>query len=102
MPLRAALRPFVAIAFLIFLAAAAATALGCAAHRGNEPFSMVGTDEVQRMLSQPDVAVIDANPKDVFAKNHLPGARWYKSAAFAQVLPADKSTRLVFYCASPS
>jgi hypothetical protein len=94
------LRPFIAIALLAVLAAFAA--LACAASRGRDPFRMVGMDEVQGMLSQPDVAIIDANTKEVFQKNHLPGARYYKSAPFAQVLPADRSTRLVFYCASPS
>jgi rhodanese-like protein len=98
--MRAVLRPIIAVSLLLVLAAAAA--LGCAAHRGTDPFSMVGMDEVQRMLSEPDVVVIDANTRDTFVKNHLPGARYYKSAPFAQVLPADKSTRLVFYCASPS
>jgi Rhodanese-like domain len=97
---RAILRPIVAIAFLLVLAAA--VVLGCASHRAHEPFSMVGMDEVQRMISEPNVAIIDANTRETFQKNHLPGARYYKSAPFAQVLPADKSTRLVFYCASPS
>ena len=100
MPIRAILRPLVAIAFLAALAAAAT--LACAASRSRDPFQLVGVDEVQKMLSEPDVAVIDANPKDVFEKNHLPGARHYRSAPLAEVLPADKSMRLVFYCASPS
>jgi Rhodanese-like domain len=97
---RAILRPLIAIAFLVALAAAAM--LACAANRSRDPYSLVGVDEVQKMLSAPDVAVIDANSKETFEKNHLPGARYYKSAPFAEVLPADKSTRLVFYCASPS
>ncbi|HEY6004536.1 MAG TPA: rhodanese-like domain-containing protein [Anaeromyxobacter sp.] len=100
MSIRATLRPLGAVALYLVLVAAAAIA--CAANRSHEPFSFVGVDEVQRMLSQPDVVVIDANPKEVFDKNHLPGARYYKSAPFAEVLPADKATRLVFYCASPS
>jgi 3-mercaptopyruvate sulfurtransferase SseA len=98
--IRATLRALGAIALPLVLAATAA--LACAANRTHEPFAMVGVDEVQRMLAQPDVVVIDANPKDIFDKNHLPGARYYKSAPFAEVLPADKATRLVFYCASPS
>jgi hypothetical protein len=99
LPVRAAPRLLFAVALLLALAAVVAPA--CAASRAHEPFTLVGMDEVQRMLSEPDVVVIDANPKDVFVKNHLPGARHYRSAPFAQVLPADKSKRLVFYCASP-
>ncbi len=100
MPLRATLRPLAAIALLLALAAAAV--LGCAGSRAGDPFALVGIPEVERMLSEPGVAVIDANPRDVFERNHLPGAKHYKSAPFAEVLPADKATRLVFYCASPS
>lgn len=101
MSLRATLRPLTAVALLLALAAAAAV-LGCAGAHAKEPFAFVGIPEVERMLSEPDVAVIDANPKEVFARNHLPGAKHYRSAPLAEVLPADKKTRLVFYCASPS
>jgi hypothetical protein len=98
---RAVLRPLFAVALLLILAGVA-TVLGCASGQAGEPFKLVDMPEVERMLSQPDVAVIDANTKQTFEKNHLPGARHYKSAPFAEVLPADKTKRLVFYCASPS
>lgn len=100
MPIRAALRPIVTVALLLALAAIAA--LACTATQAGEPFELVDVAEVERMLAQPDVAIIDANTKETFQKNHLPGATHYKSAPFAQVLPADKAKRLVFYCASPS
>jgi hypothetical protein len=99
LPISAAPRPLARAASL--LALAAAPFLACAANRSGEPFTLVGMDEVERMLSQPDVAIVDANTRETFLKNHLPGARYYKSAPFEQVLPADKSTRIVFYCASP-
>ena len=93
-------RPFVAIALLLVLAAAV---LGsCAAAKEREPFALVGIDEVERMMGEPDVAVIDANTRETFEKHHLRGATYYKAAPFAKVLPPDKATRLVFYCASPS
>lgn len=75
----------------------------CATRGAGEPFTMVSLDEVESMLGQPGVAIIDANTRETFAENHLPGARWYRSApSLAEVLPADKGTRLVFYCASPT
>ncbi len=67
-----------------------------------EPFSMVSMDEVEKMLGQPDVYVVDANPEEVFKQNHVPGARWWRSAPLAKLLPAEKDRRLVFYCASPT
>ena len=34
--------------------------------------------------------------------SRTPGARWYREGpSLASVLPADKGTKLVFYCASP-
>jgi hypothetical protein len=67
-----------------------------------EPFSLVSVDQVDQMIGRPDVFVVDANPEDVFRKNHLPGAHWWRSAPLAQLLPAQKDQRLIFYCASPS
>lgn len=89
----------------IRLAVAAAGALfavlACAGDRKGEPFTTISMDEVQGMIGKPDVLVVDANPLDVFVKGHVPGARWWRSAPLAQLLPADKGRRLVFYCASP-
>lgn len=77
-------------------------ALAACAHRGGEPFAIVSLDEVERMLGQPDVVVVDANTAEIFRRSHLPGARHWKSAPPAQLLPPEKDRRIVFYCASPS
>ncbi len=79
----------------------AAAALACA-RRSSDPFGLVGVDEVERMLGDPRVAIVDANPYEIFQRGHLPGARWYRvGTSVASVLPADRTERLVFYCASP-
>jgi hypothetical protein len=84
------------------LLAAAALAAGCARRASGEPFALVTVDDVARMLGDPRVAIVDANPWDVFERWHVPGARWYREGpSLASVLPADKGTKLVFYCASP-
>ena len=90
------IRPAVAAAGIILAAAA------CAGERKAEPFTLVSVDDVERMIGRPDVFVVDANPEDVFQQNHVPGARWWRSAPLAQLLPAQKDRSLVFYCASPS
>ncbi len=83
------------------LISAATVAAGCA-RRSSEPYTIVSVDEVQRMLGDPRVVIVDANPYEVFQQGHVPGARWYGDApTLAAVLPADRTTRLVFYCASP-
>jgi rhodanese-related sulfurtransferase len=89
------IRPAVAAAAALVAVAA------LAGERQGEPFTLLSMDQVERMVGKPDVAIVDANPEEVFRKNHLPGARWYRSAPFAQVLPARKDVPVVFYCASP-
>ncbi len=85
-----------------FLPLLAAAALGGAAARAAEPYATVDPDAVERMLAAGDVRVYDANPRDVYDRHHLPGAVFVGHARdLAPALPADKATRLVFYCAGP-
>ncbi|HET8542079.1 MAG TPA: rhodanese-like domain-containing protein [Anaeromyxobacter sp.] len=85
------------------LLAAAALAAACTANRSGEPFTLVTLDEVERMLGDPGVAIVDANTPETFRAGHLPGARWYREGpSLASVLPADRTRRIVFYCASPT
>ncbi len=92
------------LAALLFAAALIAAAAACATkQRSADPFTMVSVDEVAGLVGKPGVAIVDANPQDVYQEGHVPGARWYRSGpSLAAVLPADKATRLVFYCAAPS
>jgi hypothetical protein len=88
----------------LLAAAAVAVAAACATgQRSGDPFTLVGVEDVAKLLGSPNVAIVDANPQDVYREGHLPGARWYRSGpSLASVLPADRSARVVFYCASPS
>ncbi len=84
------------------LVAAAALAGACARGRSADPYTRVTGDDVARMIGDPRVAIVDANPYEIFQEGHVPGARWYRSGpTLAAALPADRATRLVFYCASP-
>jgi rhodanese-related sulfurtransferase len=79
-----------------------ALALGLAApSAAREPYGTMSMDEVERGLGQPGFAVFDANVPELWEKNHLPGATHIVGKDLAQLLPADKGTRLVFYCTSP-
>jgi rhodanese-related sulfurtransferase len=47
--------------------------------------------------------IFDANPHEMYVERHVPGARWVAyDGVTAKVLPADRSTPLVFYCANPA
>jgi hypothetical protein len=60
-------------------------------------------DEVATRIAAHDgkTFLFDNNPRDRYAKSHLPGAKWldYSKVTVAD-LPADKGATLVFYCAS--
>jgi rhodanese-related sulfurtransferase len=48
--------------------------------------------------STPNLAIIDANPKAVYDKGHVPGAKLLESDDVKTVLPADHAAPVVFYC----
>jgi rhodanese-related sulfurtransferase len=86
---------------VVAVAGALVAVVAFAGEKKGEPFTLVSVDDVEKMIGQPDVFVVDANPEDVYRKNHLPGAQWWRSKPLAQLLPAEKDRRLLFYCASP-
>jgi hypothetical protein len=84
-------------------AVAALLLLGPALGAADDPFKLASVDEVATMLGQPDVKIYDANPREVFVENRLPGAIFVEKpiANLAKQLPKDPTTRLVFYCRNP-
>jgi hypothetical protein len=66
-----------------------------------EGFSDLTIDQVADLIAKKDVDVFDNNSKDVYAKGHVPGAKWVDFKAVKESdLPKDKSRKLVFYCAN--
>lgn len=64
-----------------------------------EPFSMMTPAELSAALGAKDAKVFDANSASVFGKGHVPGAVLVDYDGYpASVLPADKATRVIFYC----
>ena len=86
-------RAVLALAALLVVA----PGLPCAAD--DEPFGMLSVDEVAKLLGSKEVAILDANPPDLYARGHIPGARLlsYKDVS-PQTLPSDRGTTLIFYC----
>lgn len=81
---------------------AAAIALMGLSARADEGFGKLTVDQVADLIAKHDADVFDNNGKDVFAKGHVPTAKW---VAFNDVkesdLPKDHLRKLVFYCANP-
>lgn len=90
--------------FRTLLAALAFIALGlplAARAAGAEPFQIVSAEQVEKMLGAKDVRVYDVNIDELWEKHHLRGAIHVGNRELAGLLPADKATRLVFYCSGP-
>jgi len=85
----------------ILAAALLAAAVMARPAGASEPFQIVTLDAVEKMLGAKDVVVYDANPEEVYERNHLPGARFVGRDFGPKTLPSDKATRLVFYCSNP-
>ena len=93
-----------ALSILAVAALALAGLTGCS--RTSSPSAelhALTVDEVAARIAANDgkTFIYDNNPKDRYAKSHVPGAHWldYDSVTAAD-LPADRSATLVFYCAS--
>ena len=82
----------------------AAPAAPDVAHRETHDAMMsLSVDEVEQRIAANDgkTQVFDCNAKETFQNNHVPGAKWVPfNAVTADMLPSDKSTTLVFYCAN--
>ena len=66
-----------------------------------DPYQDATMDQVEKWIAAKDVVVYDVTPDEVYAKNHLPGARFLTGKKWTASLPTDKGARLVFYCSNP-
>ena len=66
-----------------------------------EGFGDLTIDQVADLIAKKDADIFDNNGKDVYAKGHVPTAKWVDFKAVKESdLPKDKSRKLVFYCAN--
>ncbi|MBK8226428.1 MAG: rhodanese-like domain-containing protein [Flavobacteriales bacterium] len=76
----------------------------CAAQSGPDAVLVkdITPQELSVEIQKGGVTLIDVNEADNYAFAHVPGARLIAYDAITpDVLPADKSSKLVFYCWSP-
>jgi len=69
--------------------------------RAKEEFQLMPADEVQKNLGKAGFAVFDVNVPELWVKHRVPGAVHVTGKELSPLLPADKDTRLVFYCSNP-
>src|SRR6266478_9833925 len=67
----------------------------------DEGYTDLTVEQVSGLIAKKEADVFDNNPQDLYAKGHVPTAKW---VSFRDVkesdLPKDKSRKLVFYCAN--
>ena len=67
----------------------------------DEGFGSLTIAQVSDLVARKSASIYDNNGKDRWQKGHVPGAKWVApDAVTASDLPADKASKLVFYCAS--
>jgi hypothetical protein len=84
-------------------AAASADATSSAASKSEAAIQEMTIEDVDKRVAANDATfhVYDSNEKEVFDKNHVPGAKWVPfDKVTADMLPATKTDTLVFYCAN--
>jgi rhodanese-related sulfurtransferase len=80
-------------------ATAATTAPAAASASSEAELRPVTVEELAGYIARNEVAVIDNNGQERYARGHIPGARWVgHDQVTAEVLPADRAARVVFYC----
>lgn len=65
-----------------------------------EEFKMMSADEVEKNLGAPGFAVFDVNVPELWTKHRVPGAVHVTGKDLGPLLPANKDTRLLFYCSN--
>lgn len=75
--------------------------LASAAFAG-ERFAPIAHGDLKAAIAEHKVVLLDANGSDSYRQGHIPGAIDFSADAgkLASLLPADKSTLIVAYCAN--
>lgn len=88
---------------LLWAALLAALAVTACSRSASAELKTLTVEQVAAKVAAHDgkTFVYDDNPKDRYVKGHIPGARWVESGdVTAAILATDKTSTLVFYCAS--
>ena len=91
----------VAIAMNVVACGGSQTSTSTTTAETSESLATITVADVAAGLSNGTVRVYDANRQETFNEHHVPGATWvhYENLS-AEVLPEDRSQKIVFYCAN--
>ncbi|WOT05511.1 rhodanese-like domain-containing protein [Shewanella youngdeokensis] len=86
-----------------------ASAANCVAGGGSEmgpaphydqPLNTISLREVDSLLGQEGVYFFDVNTLELWAQGFIPGAVYFNVKDWKKLLPKDKASQMIFYCAN--
>lgn len=60
----------------------------------------VSIPEAEQLFMEPGVRIFDVNTLELWAEGYIPGAVFFNVGNWKKLLPKDKNTLIVFYCAN--
>lgn len=67
---------------------------------GEAKYEELSPEQVMREIKNGQPLILDVNLKEDYIKRHLPTARLIQFGKMEDVMPKDKSKRIIFYCMS--
>ncbi len=67
---------------------------------GEAKYEELSPEQVMREIKNGQPLVLDVNLKEDYLKTHLPTAKLIQFGKMEDVMPKDKSKRIIFYCMS--
>ena len=67
---------------------------------GEAKYEELSPEQVMREIKNGQPLVLDVNLKEDYIKRHLPTAKLIQFGKMEDVMPKDKSKRIIFYCMS--
>ena len=60
----------------------------------------ISIPEAEQLFMEPGVHIFDVNTLELWAEGYIPGAVFFNVGNWKKLLPKDKNTLIVFYCAN--
>ncbi|WP_394132247.1 rhodanese-like domain-containing protein [Shewanella maritima] len=70
------------------------------AHRYEHDLMNISIGQAAMLLKDPKVKFFDVNTLELWGEGYIPGATFINVSNWKDLLPEDKATQMVFYCAN--
>ncbi|KPZ69229.1 MULTISPECIES: rhodanese-like domain-containing protein [Shewanella] len=70
------------------------------AHQYEHTLQTISLAQGEALLEQPEVLFFDVNTLELWGEGYIPGATYFNVSNWKELLPENKQTYMVFYCAN--